>query len=278
MSIIEKAISRLDDTQPEEEEKGVTSELPSIKPQRIHIDAQRLCGLDPSTTQGLLPYLADEYRRIKRPLLANAFGRQAHRIKDGNLILITSSVPGEGKSFTAGNLALSIATERDRTVLLIDGDIAKSRITQITGLESQKGLVDLLLDDTLDITDVLVKTDFPRLSIIPSGGMHHPHVTELFASERMAHILNEISNRYSNRIILFDAPPLLVTPETQILCDLMGQIALVVETGVTPKHIVNQALAMIGNENKDKEIGLILNKASGFTGGYDYSYGYGAET
>ena len=273
MSIIEKALDRFDNPKPE----GVIDH-PTLAQQRIQIDTERFCGLDDGPVGGVLPYLADEYRRIKRPLLSNAFGKHGQRVKNGNLILITSALPGEGKSFTTTNLALSMATERDRTVLLVDCDVTKSRVTRLAGLGSRKGFVDLLLDESLDVSEVLVKTNFPRLNIIPSGGAH-PHINELFASEHMGRILEEIASRYSNRIILFDAPPLLVTPETQILCDHMGQVVMVVAMGVTPKHIVNQALSMVSSENRPT--GLVLNKASRLSGTYGYgagAYGYGADT
>jgi len=202
--------------------------------------------------------LADEYRRIKRPLLTNAFGAQAESVRNGNVIVVTSSLPGEGKSFTAQNLAQSIAMERDKTVLLIDADITKSTLSRAVNLEKLPGLVDILLDDEMDLENVIVPSDFPCLEVIPAG-KRHIHSVELLASNRMCEILVELVGRYPDRIIIFDSPPVLATPETKVLCDLAGQIVFVVESGKTQQASVQQALELL-SENKEKPIGLVLNK------------------
>lgn len=254
-----------------EEEPGRATD--TSKNSRLHLSAETFSTAGIATTNGVLPYVADEYRRIKRPVLANAFGNESQLTKNGNLVLVTSSLPGEGKSFTAINLALSIAMERDRTVLLVDADVTKSTTSKMVGLEQHAGLTEALLNENADLADVIVRTDFPCLSIIPSG-RRHSHTAELLASNRMGEILQELATRYPNRIILFDAPPILVTPETQILCDRMGQIIFVVEMGVTPRNIVSQALALLPND--EKPVGLVLNKARKLSGSKDYGgYGYG---
>lgn len=216
------------------------------------------------------PNFSDEYRRVKRPLLSNAFGKTASLVDRGNLILITSSIPGEGKTCTAINLALSIAQERDHTVLLVDCDINKQGMSQILGIDDKEGLVDVLENDRLTIGDVILRTDIPGLSVL-CAGKHHDYVTELLSSQRMESIVNEIVSRYDDRVIIFDGPPLLPTPQTQILTGLVGQIVFVIEAGKTPQTVVGEALELVP---EDKAVGLVMNKGEGIAGhgGYYYSY------
>lgn len=217
---------------------------------------------------------SDEYRRIKRPLLANAFGKTASLVDQGNLILVTSSIPGEGKTHTAANLALSIAQEKDHTVLLIDCDINKFGISRLFGLTDKPGLVDVLENDNLTIGDVLLRTDIPELSII-SAGKGNEYVTEMLASQRMSDVVTELASRYDDRVIIFDGPPLLPTPQTQVLASLVGQIAFVIEAGKTPQILVEEALEMIP---KEKATNLIMNKSEGISNRGGYYYGnYGSE-
>jgi len=220
---------------------------------------------------GLGPDIKNEYRRIKRPLLSNAFGKTASIVDQGNLMAITSSVPGEGKTYTAVNLALAFAQERDNTVLLVDCDVTKQGASRMLGIERRRpSFTDLLASDTLSVGDALLRTDIPGLAVLPAGKPHE-YITEMVASQRMARLVNELASRYSDRIIIFDTPPLLSTPETQVLVGLVGQVVLVIEAGKTPHTIVEDALEMIPNE---KAIGLVLNKSDSLSsrGGYYYNY------
>lgn len=216
--------------------------------------------------------IQDDYRRIKRPLVSNACGRNKAMVKRGNLILVTSSVPGEGKSYTAVNLALSISLEMDHTVLLVDCDVAKQGVSRMLGLENVCGLVDVLESDELHIGDVLLQTDIPNFRVV-SAGKQNEYYTELLASRRMSELVSEIAGRYSDRIIIFDGPPLLSTPQTQILAGLVGQVVFVIEAGKTSQALVEDALRMIP---KEQATGLLLNKAEGLTSRGDY-YGYYAD-
>jgi len=213
---------------------------------------------------------SDEYRRIKRPLLSNAFGKTASLVDHGNLILVTSSVPGEGKTHTAINLALSIAQEKDHTVLLVDCDVNKYGMSQLFELTDKPGLVDVLESDSLTIGDVLLRTDIPELCII-SAGKSHEYVTELLASQRMSDVVAELASRYDDRVIIFDGPPLLPTPQTQVLAGLVGQIAFVIEAGKTPQMLVEEALEMVPEE---KATGLVMNKSEGISGRSSNYYDY----
>jgi protein-tyrosine kinase len=217
----------------------------------------------------------EEFRRIKRPLLMHVRGEGATVVDNANMIMVTSALPGEGKTFTSINLAMSIAMEMDKTVLLIDADVAKPDVTARLGVEAEKGLIDVLLDDGLTLPDVLLRTDIPKLTLLPSGS-RHVHSTELLASERMRQLTLELSNRYSDRIVIFDSPPLLLTSEARVLAGLMGQVVLVTEESRTPQHAVKEAAGMLDD---NEIVGIVMNKGShrkdsdGY-GGYGY-YPYG---
>ena len=219
------------------------------------------------------PNFADEYRRIKRPLLSNAFGKSASLLEKGNLILVTSSIPGEGKTHTAINLALSIAHERDHTVLLVDCDVTRHGASRLLGIEDRPGLVEILEDDNFSVGDAILRTDIPELCLI-SSGKQHDFVTELLASQRMSALMSEIGERYDDRVIIFDGPPLLPTPQTQVLTSLVGQVAFVIEAGKTPQSLVEEALDMISEE---QATGLVMNKSEGASGRGGYYYGYYGE-
>lgn len=217
--------------------------------------------------------IAEEFRGIKRPILTNAFGRGANPIRNGNLVMVTSSLPGEGKSFCAVNLAISIALERDHTVLLVDADVAKPSIPEYLGIKGERGLMDLLIDDKLQLSDVLIRTNVDKLTILPAGPGHR-YATELLASGAMNRLLDELAQRYPERIIIFDSPPLLATSEARVLAGRMGQIILVVESEKTTQEVVQEALKQL--EGCDV-VGVVLNKTRRKPGGDLYGY-YGMST
>ena len=222
--------------------------------------------------------IAEEYRRIKRPLLMNIEGEGAALIKNPNLIMVTSSLPGEGKTFSAINLAMSIAMEQDKTVLFVDADVAKATAGSLFGVpRDSRGLIDVL-EKGVKLRDVLYQTNVPNLRILPAGKVHE-RSTELLASEGMRKLMADLSRRYSDRVIVFDSPPLLPTTEANVLANLMGQIVFVVAAGQTSQGAVTESLSHIEG---DKVIGLVLNKSTakfgvsyGYGYSYDYGYGYG---
>ncbi len=152
------------------------SQVQSINLARLH----RMGVVAPDAEKS---QIAEEFRIIKRPLIANAFGQGTARVKNGNLIMVTSSLPGEGKSFCAINLAISMAMEMDRTVLLIDADVAKPRVPEYLGIHADKGLLDVLQDKDLKLSDVMIKTDIAKLTVLPAGRTYK-RATELLASAR----------------------------------------------------------------------------------------------
>ena len=252
------------------ESSGTNNDSTRFAPERVNIQS-RLTRAEMLIADGHFgPELSDEYRRIKRPLLSNAFGKSASLVDHGNLILVTSSVMGEGKTTTSVNLALSIAQARDHTVLLVDCDVVKKGVSRMLGVSGMPGLIDVLEDDYFTVGDALLRTDIPELSVL-AAGKRHEYVTELLASQRMSNLVEEMSSRYDDRVIIFDAPPLLPTPQTQVLASLVGQIVFVIEAGQTPQSAVEEALDMIRG---DKPIGLVLNKSVGSFGRSGYYYGY----
>jgi protein-tyrosine kinase len=201
--------------------------------------------------------LMEQYRHIKRPLIANATGRGAAPLPNGHLIVIASAMPGEGKTFTAINLALSMSLERDVQVVLVDADVSKPHLTQMLRSSEAPGLLDLLSDETLDVEQVILATDVPNLSLLPAG-RHSPEATELLASARMAKLAAELVDRDRRRIVLFDSPPLLLTNESQVLTAVAGQIVVVVRAGMTPQPVVLDALELVQGE---APIYLLLNQS-----------------
>jgi exopolysaccharide/PEP-CTERM locus tyrosine autokinase len=215
--------------------------------------------------------LAEEFRVIKRPLVNNMQGGELNGIKRSNLILICSSLPGEGKTFVSINLALSIANELDKSVLLIDADVEKPSISKQLGIKQYPGLIEYLENDQVTFSDILLKTDLPNLNVIPAG-KRHKYSTELLSSQRMYLFADEVSRRYKDRIVVFDSPPLLVATQAQILAELVGQVVLVIAAEETPQNVVNESVAKL---TKCDVVMTLLNKTKRDFDLYGYNYGYG---
>jgi len=243
----------------------------------LRIDLARLAEMGLVTPDKPQSRVAAEFRVIKRTLLANAAPDRSPPIARGNLIMVTSSVPGEGKTFSAVNLAMSIAMEMDHKVLLIDADVARPSVPDLLGVPAAAGLLDKLLHPGLDLHTLLSRTNVNKLEFMTSG-RPHPHATEMLSSDAMTALVQEIGSRYPERIVVFDSPPLLPTTEAAVLARHVGQVVFVVAAGSTNVADVKRALPMI--EDCDVRL-MLLNKlsprAQGMHGyGYGYGYGYGA--
>jgi len=237
----------------------------------VELDLVRMHEAGLVTAAGGRTNIVEDFRIIKRPLIKRAFAPRKPTDNPGNLIMITSSLPGEGKTFTAINLAMSIAMELDHTVLLVDADVARPSVLRTLGLPAQRGLMDILLDDKLDMSDVMLRTNVNTLSLLPAGTAN-PRATELLASHTMKALVMEIANRYPDRIVIFDSPPLLLTSESHVLASNMGQIVMVVESERTTQHAVKESLRQLeGCSN----VNLIYNKSRSFPGSETYDYHYG---
>jgi receptor protein-tyrosine kinase len=297
MSIIEQAVKRLDqlknaggdglaedgplgaavERQPAAAAKPVVAPaspaVARVPAKTVHIDLARLAARGLVTPDQPRSAIAEEFRLIKRPLLGNAVQEGQAAVDNGNLILISSALPGEGKTFNAINLAISMAMELDYTVLLVDADVSRPSVLRELDLPPQAGLMDVLAGEVSDLSEVLLKTNIDKLTLLPAG-MPHQRATELLASDAMEQLLGQIAHRYADRIIVFDSPPLLVTTESRVLATHMGQVVLVVEAERTTHAQVNQALAaiepcpirmMVLNKSRQRSVG----------GYYGYGYGYG---
>lgn len=216
----------------------------------------------------------EEYRLIKRPLLDRAFGENVSSSgKHNNVIMVTSATPSEGKTFNSLSLAISIADEQHRRVLIVDADVINPSVARTFGVSEDEGLVDYLAGDYSDISELLFQTNIEDLSFLQAGKKHHL-TTELLASKQMAHLIDELSSRYPDRIIILDSPPLLHTSEASVLASLAGQVVLVVAENSVKQSDVKKAIARLGNR---KDIGLILNKSRYSSSQYGYYYGYGSD-
>lgn len=233
---------------------------------RLQIDLAALRDRGFVTPDMARSQVADEFRLVKRPIMRNAFG--SARVRNGPLVMVASALPGEGKTYTAINLAMSIAMELDTTVVLVDGDVAHPDLPNILGVRNSPGLLELLTQGNLDLEDALVRTNIENLSILPAGA-HQPRATELLASDQMGIVLRELSARYPDRVIVFDSPPLLPTTEARVLATHMGQIVMVVAADSTRQHTVNLALEAI---ESCEVVLMLLNKASKTDVGSYYGY------
>ena len=230
---------------------------PSPQSRSLVIDLERLKARGYVTPDAPATALADEFRVVKRPIIQNAQGREGAQIRHGNLVMITSAMPGEGKTFTAVNLAMSIAMEYNSTVLLVDGDVAHPGFPSLLGSPEGPGLLDLLTNDKIDVSDALLRTNIDRLSILPAGAPQR-RATELLASESMARLLHDLATRYPDRIIVFDAPPLLPATEARVLATQMGQIVMVVAAESTSQNTLSKAMETI---ESCEVVLMMLNKA-----------------
>lgn len=235
----------------------------------IQLDLDRLESLNFVSLSPERRVINEEFRTIKRKLLNNAFGGLSSTLNHSNLIMVTSSRPGEGKTFTSVNLALSMALEKDKTVLLVDADVLRPMVSKTLGFSSDHGLTDYLSSDDLSVEDVLLSTNVDRLKVIAAGKPHHLS-TELLASEKMLKLATEFATRYPDRVVIFDAPPLLGVNETAVLAAMCGQAVVVVEENQTKITEIDQAVALLPEE---LAVGFVINKAHRNQGkGYGYYY------
>jgi exopolysaccharide/PEP-CTERM locus tyrosine autokinase len=277
MSLVERALKKLQESKqgqpmgaaarvgtsprkPESPPLPPPAELRRLSPQHAIIEvnrsALRLAGLLPP--EGQERQIADQFRQIKRPLIANATGRGGTRVPNGHLVMTASALPNEGKTFTSINLAMSLALDKDITVLLVDADVAKPHISRVFGVEKEAGLLDALKDPTIDVESLVIPTNIDGLSLLPAG-TRTDIATELLSSAHMQTTVGRLGANNSNRIILLDSPPLLLTTESRALATIVGQVVIVVCAGVTPQQAVLDA---VGHVPQDKAIGLILNQTN----------------
>ena len=288
MSLVEQAIARLKNqasaakpTTPEAAPKpgapAAANDPPAdpakaAKRMTLDLGTLRACGYLPEV--GKEKQFADQYRRIKRPLIDKALSGVA-AFGEARVIMVTSALPGDGKTFTCINLALSMALERDISVLLVDCDVAKRHVSEVVGLKEQGGLLNALVDESLDVESLVVPTNLRGLSILPAGRRVEA-AAELLSSNRMRQIVTSLCSRVPGRILLLDSPPLLITNEGRAMVKIAGQITLVVRAGHTPRQAVKDAIGLLDAQQAG---GIVLNQVKvGRKDGYYYGYGsYGTD-
>ncbi|HYM33027.1 MAG TPA: XrtA-associated tyrosine autokinase [Candidatus Cybelea sp.] len=237
---------------------------------KIDVGHMRLAGMITPGDQNTR--IAEEFRIIKRPLLLRAFNGESRMVVGNNhLIMVTSARPSEGKTFVSLNLAMSLASERNLNVLLIDADFKHPSLPENLGIKTDKGLAEVLTEDGLDLSDVILRTDVPNFSFIPAG-RPQALATEHLASKRMANLVADIARRYNDRVIVFDAPPVLASTEPSVLALHVGQIVFVVEAEETARRAVEEALTHL---KACPNIGLVLNKRRSWLGQLQFGTYYG---
>jgi protein-tyrosine kinase len=224
-----------------------------------HVDRAMLAEKGMLVPGAPIGALAEEFRLVKRQLLlgarALASGPAGERSRT---ILVGSAKPGEGKTFCAINLAISLAAERDVEVLLIDGDFAKPNVMATLGLDDSTGFLDILADRSLDPEQFVVRTDVPQLSLLPAGKRSHSD-TELLASARTREVVERLLANDPRRIIVFDTPPALAASPASVLALLVGQVMLVVRADRTTEAEIREAVNLLDG---CEQISLVLNSRS----------------
>lgn len=267
-SLIERAAARLEQAQARKR-PFPAADLPPAPEQHesdyVHLDTDGLEREGYLTPTSMRSRLAEEIRQIKRTVVQTFWYQEVER---SNLIMVSSAYPGEGKSFVSLNLAISLACEVDFHVLLVDADFERPVIFDRLGLRPAKGLMDLLKDPSIDMSDIIKRTNIERLSLIGPGSRHDMS-TELLASQRMQQLTQEMADRYPDRLIIFDTPPLLACSEPAVLAELMGQAILVVEADRTSREMIEKSVNLIPSSCK---LGIVLNKSRPGLGEQPYGY------
>ena len=236
-------------------------------PVELPVDRLRARGL--LTPGNERSKLAEQYRLVKRPLLNKAMAGAGGDTLP-KLIMVTSAKPGEGKTFTAFNLALSIAAERHLQVILVDADPHRGQLLDTLGLEPRKGFMDYLSGEVHRLSEVLLPTERENFWVLPAGGQRS-HSTELLAGPRMTEFISELALAHRPRIVIFDAPPVLASTESSVLAQRVGQIVMVVEAEKTQRRTLEDAIALL---NACPNVNLLLNKSRVSFGAEAYG-GYG---
>ena len=223
----------------------------------VAIDLDRLASQGYLTPMLSDRVLAEQIRIIKQAVLKNVEDAGARGLRR-NLVLVTSATAGEGKTFFSMNVAMSLAMEVDFHALLVDADVLRPSVLERYGIESGPGLLDLATRPELDISDVLLRTNVPKLSLLPAGKQTHKSA-ELLSSAYIDRLLTELSERYADRLVIFDAPPILVSSGTRHLATRVGQVIMVVQADSADSRAVSQAFDAV---DSCPLVSTVLNRSS----------------
>ena len=229
-------------------------------------ELRRLNLLPPTSAERRL---AGQFQTIKRPLVVAAMGHAPGNDVANTALMVASALPGEGKTFTCLNLAMSLALEKDIEVLLVDADVRKPHVSRLLGVSQEPGLLELLTHGDLHPDSMILDSNIPGLSVLPAGRPIDT-ATELLSSKRMKEIVAILAPRGGRRIVVFDSPPLLLSTESHALAIHMGQVVVVVRAEVTPQNAVLQAVDSLGDH---KNISLVLNQSNTASDANYYGYG-----
>lgn len=261
----------VDDVKREETARRSADRAQHQARQQINLDPAVLSRAGIMTPKSDSTRLVEEFRIIKRPLLTKAFDGSTPPHDKANVILVTSAKPNEGKSFIAYNLAMSIASERNREVILVDADLRNPLMPHLLGVPAGPGLIELLASPDMDPWEAVLPTEFANLSLLPAGESANQS-TELLASRRMAIVVRQLASGAKDRLIILDAAPVLASSEPAVLAHNAGQIVLVVEAESTGRRAVEEAIGHLG---ACRNINLVLNKARGWLSGDQFGAYYG---
>jgi protein-tyrosine kinase len=231
----------------------VYSESKCVVPDRVILEENRCVSMFSDS-----PYLRS-YKLLRTQI------QRSIEDKNWKTLMVTSAHPGEGKTLTAINLSLTFARAFDLTVLLIDCDLRRQDVHKYMGIESDLGLMDYLVND-VPLKDLIIWPSVEKMTLI-SGGSTIRETTEILTSPRMKNLVDEVKNRYPDRYIIFDVPPVLVGADAIAFASFVDCIIMVVEAGRTPMEDINKAIELIP---KEKFLGFVLNK-EGTPGEYSYS-------
>lgn len=253
---------------------------PEIEPVRfrpVHhaVDRNRLRDQGMIVPEGSVTALLEEFRIVKRQLLLHASElRQQGGGMASQRVLVCSPHPGEGKTYCAVNLALSIAAEKESEVLLVDADFAKPSVLSALGLPGGRGLMDALANPSLDVTDFVLATDVPGLKVLPAGDATNSD-SEYLSSSRAASVLERLTEGAPHRIVIFDSPPALAASPAAELAQYVGQALVICRADRTGQQSLEDAISLLSG---CPNIQLLLNAANFSPSGRRFGayYGYGA--
>lgn len=240
--------------------------------ERHVIDREHLREQGLIVPEGTVTETLEEFRIVKRQLLLQA--ADLRRQKAGPMaqrILVSSPHPGEGKTYCSVNLALSIAAEKESEVLLVDADFAKPSILSALGMPGGKGLMDALMDETVDVTDCVLGTDIPGLWVLPAGDTSSSD-SEYLSSSRTARVLDRLTQDAPHRIVIFDSPPALAASPAAELAKYVGQTVVIVRADRTGRGALDDAISLLG---ACPNVQLLLNAAQFSPSGRRFGSYYG---
>jgi len=218
--------------------------------------------------------LGEEFRIIKRELMARVRDSERRQNRErGAVIQVTSAHSGEGKTFCAVNLALSLAADAGVEVLLVDADFSNPELPRMLGLRAEAGLMDALSDPALAVEDFVIRTDIPRLAVLPAG-QASPHDAEYLGSGQMETLIAALVSARPERILIFDSPPLLAASAASILAAHVDQALLVVRADGTTEAALRDAAALLGGS---ANVSLLLNGVTFSASGRRFGAYHGAE-